>query len=209
MVQSMVKNVGRLLALLIVSVVMAGCATNLPDAPLLPETVQQDSNYIIGPGDELDIFVWRHPELSTEVPVRPDGRISVPLIEDLQAAGKSPGTLGDELEQKFAAFILEPNVTVIVTDFVGPFNEQIRIVGEATAPRAIPFRQGMTVLDAAIEVGGLTEFAAGNRSVIIRRTGAEEEVYRVRLDDLLRNGDVRANVSLLPGDVLIIPEKRF
>ncbi|MEM1138482.1 MAG: XrtA/PEP-CTERM system exopolysaccharide export protein [Pseudomonadota bacterium] len=199
----------RWIGVLLAALALSACASRYPEAPPIAEQTQQIDNYLIGPGDDLEIFVWRHPDLSSKVPVRPDGKISVPLIEDLQAAGKTPGQLGSELETQFAEFILEPNVTVIVTDFIGQFSEQIRIIGEVTNERAIPFRQGMTVLDAALEVGGLTEFAAGNRAVIVRREGDEEKSYRVRLGDLLRNADVSANVTLLPGDVLIVPEKRF
>lgn len=195
---------------LVVGLSLAGCANNYPEAPTISGTAAVQTDYLIGPGDSLNIFVWRHADLSTTVPVRPDGRISVPLIEDVQAAGKTPAALGDEIEKILARFVQEPNVTIIVTSFVGPFAEQIRIVGQATAPRAISYRQGMTVLDAIIEVGGLTEYAAGNRAVLMRETDeGEEKVYRIRLNDLLRDGKVKANVDLLPGDIIIIPESRF
>lgn len=205
------RRLALALALLAGALLVTACQTGHPEAPQLPTSDAATKDYVIGPGDELQVFVWRQPELSTKVPVRPDGRISVPLIPDVMAAGKSPSELGDELTKSYLTYVQEPNVTVIVTKSIGPFSEQIRVVGEATKPQAIPYRQGMTVLDAAIEVGGLTKFAAGNRAVIVRRATpeAKEEVYRVRLDDLLRNGDVTANVSLVPGDVVIIPEKRF
>jgi len=147
--------------------------------------------------------------LSTTVPVRPDGRISLPLIEDLQAANKTPTELARDVEKVLAEFVQNPVVTVIVTNFVGPFDQQVRVVGEASTPQAIPYREKMTVLDVMIAVGGLTEFAAGNRAVIVRSSGKKKNSYRVRLDDLLKDGDVSANVDVLPGDVLIIPQSWF
>lgn len=189
--------------------VLMGCGPNYPDAPSHVSDIEVDNQYHIGPGDRLTIDVWRNADLSAIVPVRPDGRISIPLAEDVLAAGKTPAQLGADLEEILGTYIQDPKVTIIVTDFVGPFGQQIKIVGQATAPRAIAYRKGMTVLDAMIEVGGLTELADGNRAVILRQEGAEEKIYRVRLADLLRNGDVAANVDLIPGDVLIIPESRF
>jgi polysaccharide biosynthesis/export protein len=165
--------------------------------------------YRIGPGDRLRVFVWGNPGLSDEVPVRPDGRISIPLLEDVEAADKTPSELGQEIEQQLAAFVADPLVTVIVTDFVGPFTEQVRVVGEAAEPQAIPYRDDMTMLDVMIEVGGLTEFAAGNRATLVRTADGQEEQYRVRLDDLVRDGDISANVAMRPGDVVIIPETFF
>ena len=143
------------------------------------------------------------------MPVRPDGRISLPLIEDLQAANKTPTELARDVEKVLAEFVQNPVVTVIVTNFVGPFDQQVRVVGEASTPQAIPYREKMTVLDVMIAVGGLTEFAAGNRAVIVRSSGKKKNSYRVRLDDLLKDGDVSANVDVLPGDVLIIPQSWF
>ncbi len=188
---------------------LAACGVSYPEAPVSFKSANHDGEYVIGAGDALSIFVWRNPDLSTEIPVRPDGRISVPLVEDLMAAGRTPKQLGDELETILGKYIQNPNVTVIVTGFVGPYAEQIRIVGEALSPAAIPYRQGMTVLDAVIQVGGLTEFAAGNRAVLMRTVAGEESTYRVRLNDLIKSGDVSANVALVPGDVLIIPVSRF
>jgi polysaccharide biosynthesis/export protein len=162
-------------------------------------------DYLIGPGDGLSIFVWRNPELSISLPVRPDGKISTPLVEDVQAAGKTPTRLARDLEDALKKFIQDPIVTVIV----GPFDQQIRVVGEAQQPAAIPYRENMTILDVMIAVGGLTDFASGNRAVLVRGSGAERQLYRVRLDDLLKDGDVSANVQVLPGDVLIVPESWF
>ena len=167
------------------------------------------AEYRIGPGDRLRVFVWGNPGLSDEVPVRPDGRISTPLLEDVVAANKTPAELAREIEQQLSAFVADPLVTVIVTDFVGPSTQQVRVVGEAAEPQAIPFRDDMTMLDVMIAVGGLTEFAAGNRATLVRTAAGQEEEYRVRLDDLVRDGDISANVAMRPGDVVIIPESYF
>jgi polysaccharide biosynthesis/export protein len=189
--------------------VVAGChgAPPLPSAP--PASSLPSSEYIIGPGDRLNIFVWRNPELSIAVPVRPDGRLSIPLVEDVVAIGKTPTQLSRELEQRLSKYIKEPVVTVIAEGFIGPFNEQVRVIGEAAQPRAIAYRTDMTVLDAMIEVGGLTRYAAGNDSVIVRTTGGKQNTYSVHLDDLIRGGDVASNVALQPGDILIIPQRLF
>jgi polysaccharide export outer membrane protein len=165
--------------------------------------------YKIGPGDMLKVFVWGNPGLTDTVPVRPDGRISIPLIEDLEVENKTPTEAGRMIEQKLAAFVENPLVTVIVTEFVGPPEGTVRVVGEATQPKSIPYRNEMSLLDVMIEVGGLTDFAAGNRATLIRRTGSEQNQYRVRIDDLIRNADITANVPMQPGDVLIIPESYF
>ena len=165
--------------------------------------------YRIGAGDTLNIFVWRNPDLSVTVPVRPDGRISVPLLEDVEAAGKTSTELSREIEKHLAQYIQDPLVTVSVTGFVGNFTEQVRVVGQAAQPQAIPYRANMTLLDAMIQVGGLGEFAAGNRATLIRTVGGEQKQYRVRLADLIKDGDISANRNLLPGDVIIIPESFF
>lgn len=199
----------RLIVGLVAGLVLAGCMTSYPDAPAKSSMEEDKSEYLIGPGDNLQVFVWRNPELTTSVPVRPDGRISVPLIENVVAAGKTPSGLGDEIEEILKTYVQNPQVTIIVTGFVGPFAEQIRIVGEAASPQAISYQKDMTILDAMIQVGGLTEFASGNRAVIVRKIDGQEHIYRVRLNDLLRGGDVGANVELLPGDIIIIPETRF
>ncbi len=189
--------------------VVAACA-QYPEAPAAaPGEPAATPDYLIGPGDQVEIFVWRNPELSLTLPVRPDGRISVPLIEDLPAAGKTPTALARDIESVLKQYVQDPIVTVIVTGFIGPFNQQIRVVGEATEPQALSYRERMTVLDVMISVGGLTEFAAGNRAVVVRQVDGAEQAFRVRLDDLLRDGDVSANVAMLPGDVLIIPQSWF
>lgn len=203
--------IGRTFRCLAAAAVMAlgacGGTSNLPTvAEATPESVPL---YKIGAGDTLDIFVWRNPELSISVPVRPDGRISVPLLEDLVAAGKSATELSREIERDLAQFVQDPLVTVIVTGFVGNYTEQVRILGEATSPQAIPYRSNMTLLDVMIAVGGLTNFAAGNRATLVRTVGGEQKQYRLRLDDLIKDGDITANADILPGDVIIIPESAF
>ena len=165
--------------------------------------------YLIGPGDSLSIFVWRNPDLSTSVPVRPDGRITIPLVEDLQASGKTPTQLARDIEKALAKYVKDPLVTVMVTGFVGPYSQQIRVVGEAAKPQALPYRDRMTLLDVMIAVGGLTEFAAGNRARLIRIVDGKQQVMELRLDDLLKDGDISANIPMLPGDTLIIPESWF
>ena len=162
--------------------------------------------YRVGPGDSLQIFVWRNADLTTQVTVRPDGRITVPLIEDLEAAGKTPSELGKDIEQELAAFIQDPLVTVIMTGFVGTYEQQVRVVGAAANPQAMPYRAGMTLLDVVINVGGLTEFAAGDRATLVRTADGQQTPYRVRLDSLVRDGEIGANAAVYPGDILIIPE---
>jgi polysaccharide export outer membrane protein len=190
--------------------VVAACTG--PTEQLAPATSAErgpSELYRIGPGDTLRVFVWGNPGLSDEVPVRPDGRVSIPLLEDVEAADKTPTELAREIETQLSAFVADPLVTVIVTNFVGPFSEQVRVVGEAAEPQAIPYRDDMTILDVMIEVGGLTEFAAGNRATLVRTADGEQQQYRVRLDDLIRAGDISANVAMHPGDVVIIPQTFF
>ncbi|MEM8771640.1 MAG: XrtA/PEP-CTERM system exopolysaccharide export protein [Pseudomonadota bacterium] len=173
------------------------------------EAAAESPDYLIGPLDQLEIFVWRSPELSTNVTVRPDGRISTPLVEDMLASGKTPSELSRDLEQSLRKYVKTPEVTVIVSNFSSTFDQQVRVLGEAQRPVALPYQSGMTVLDVMVAVGGLTEFAAGNRAVLIRGQGADRQSYRVRLDDLLRKGNISANVPVLPGDVILIPESAF
>lgn len=183
-----------------------GCGGSYPPAP--EKVASPDYNYLIGPLDTLQITVWRNPELSTSVPVRPDGKVSVPLVEDLTAIGKSPTQLARDVEKAMSRFIRDPVVTVLVTQFNGPYGEQIRVVGEATRPQALPYRQRMTLLDVMIAVGGLTDFADGNNASVLR-TSESGRQYRVRLKDLIRRGDVSANIEMRPGDVVIIPQSWF
>lgn len=183
-----------------------GSAAKHPLAPAT--TAAAEHRYKIGPLDQLNIIVWRNVELSATVTVRPDGRIAVPLVDDLMAAGKSPGELSREIEQVLSRVVREPAVTVIVSGFQGVYNEQIRIVGEATRPQAVPYRQHMTLLDVMIQAGGLTDFADGNAAVLVR--GAEGgKQYSVRLKDLLKRGDISANVQVRPGDIVIVPQSWF
>ncbi len=165
--------------------------------------------YVIGPGDQLTVFVYQQPTLSVEVPVRPDGRISVPLVPDMVAAGKTPSELGKQLGIELKKFVQEPNVTVMVKSFQGPADRQVRVIGEATDPQAIAFRSNMTVLDVMIATHGLTKFAAGNRAKIVRHDASGEQTIPVRLSDLLKDGDMSANLALRPGDTLIIPQSWF
>lgn len=188
--------------------ILAACARSELPSVLKAESAPTP-RYLIGPGDQLEIFVWRNPEVSRSVPVRPDGRISVPLIEDLVAVNKTPTQLARDIERELGTYIQEPLVTVIVTGFIGPFPQQVRIIGEATKPQAIPYRANMSMLDVMIAVGGITDFAAGNRAVIVRNVNGKQREYRLRLDDLVRGGDITANVQVLPGDVVIIPESWF
>ena len=186
--------------------VLGACGGTLPPAPRAAAT--PDYNYVIGPLDSLNIIVWRNPDLSGTVPVRPDGKVSVPLVEDLTALGKNPSQLARDIEQAMAKFIRDPVVTVLVTQFHGPYSEQIRVVGEAARPQALPYRQRMTLLDVMIAVGGLTDFADGNNASVLRTADGGRQ-YAVRLKDLVRRGDVSANIEMKPGDVLIIPQSWF
>ena len=167
--------------------------------------------YVIGAGDQLSIFVYHNPDLSEPgVAVRPDGRISTPLIDDITAAGKTPTQLAHDIQDRLKKYVQDPLVTVIVRAFVGPENRQIKVIGEATDPEAIPYRDGMTLLDVMIDTKGLTKYAAGNRAVIIRRDAdGKQETIHVRLSDLLKDGDIKQNVSMEPGDTLIIPQSWF
>ncbi len=192
--------------LLMAMVLVAGCTTY---PPLDPGKSDVNPDYLIGPGDNVNIFIWRQPELSATVPVRPDGKITTPLIEDVQAAGKTPTQLARDMEEVLSLYVRDPVVTVMVTGFRGPFSQRVRVVGEAVNPQAIAFSEHMTLLDVMVEVGGLTEFAAGNRASIVRVENGETRQYGVRIDDLIRRGDIQANVAILPGDILIIPESWF
>ena len=194
---------------LLLAFVVSSCSAKPEVTAGLAEVPEVPPFYQIGAGDSLTIFVWRNAELTTTVTVRPDGRISVPLIEDLYVEGKTPSNLSREIETELAVYIQDPLVTVIVGGFVGTFPQQVRIVGEASQPQAIPYRANMTVLDVIIATGGLTEFADGNNTTLVRIQDGESMEYRVRLDDLLEDGDISANVALLPGDILIVPETFF
>lgn len=217
-------NIGGVMAAVLL---LAACAK--PEGGGLPASTAYSSqtaspeaySYQIGPGDQLQIFVWRNPEVSQTIVVRPDGKITTPLVEDLQASGKTPNQLARDLEKALETYIRQPIVTVIVAGGIGPYSEQIRVVGQVTSqssttttqtagPRAqaIAYRQKMTLLDVMVAVGGLNEFADGNRTKIVRVVDGKQQEYQVRLNDLL-NGDISANVDMLPGDILIVPESWF
>jgi polysaccharide biosynthesis/export protein len=199
----LVRCLGVLIA---VAFLASGCSSNLPAAPASAGSANY--SYLIGPGDTVNIVVWRNPELSATIPVRPDGKISAPLVEDMQAAGKDPSALARDIEKVLGKYIRDPVVTVVVTNFVGPYSEQIRVVGEAAKPQVLSYKQKMTLLDVMIAVGGVTDFAAGNRATILRTSEGNKQ-YGVRVNDLIKNGDITANVEMRPGDVLIIPQSWF
>ncbi|MGZ8321046.1 MAG: XrtA/PEP-CTERM system exopolysaccharide export protein [Telluria sp.] len=186
---------------------LGGCASTANTAA--PMAQAPDKDYLIGPGDTLSIVVWRNPEVSQGVPVRPDGKITTPLVEDLQAAGKTSTELARDIEKALAKFIQQPVVTVIVTGFVGNYGEQVRVIGQAAKPQALPFRRNMSLMDVMIAVGGVTEYASGNRASIIRTINGKQQKLAVRLDDLIKDGDISANTYMYPGDVLVIPESYF
>lgn len=199
----------KLMLVIGISALLLGCGSSGTSPQELPWKSVEDYDYIIGPGDQLQIFVWRNPDLTISVPVRPDGKISVPLVEDLPAADKTATQLAREIEVALSKFVRDPLVTVIVTQFQGVYQTQVRVVGQAAEPRALPYRDNMTLLDVMIAVGGLTEFAAGNRSQLVRTVDGETTHATVRIEDLIRDGDISANVPVAPGDVLIIPEAWF
>lgn len=195
-----------LAALAVIS--LSGCGS-LGSHPPAPQTVEAPQlRYRIGPLDALSIVVWRNPELSTTVTVRPDGYVSTPLVDDLLAAGKSPSELSREVEKALSRLIRDPVVSVIVTSFQGVYADQIRIVGEAARPQAIPYRQQMTVLDVMIQAGGVTDFADGNGAVLVRGSEGGKQ-YSLRLKDLLKRGDISANADVKPGDIIIVPQSWF
>ena len=209
-----IQNIFRCMLLFLATAVVANCSSTgmrsiHSTEALAASSSDENQQYLIGPGDQLNVFVWGDQELSTQVVVRPDGLISTPLVEDLQASGKTSTELARSLEQKLSKYVKNPKVTITISHFVGQYTEQIRVVGQAAQPQAIPYRQGMTLLDVVIAVGGLTEYAAGNRASIVRKINGKSEQFRVRLDDLIRDGDISANAQMLPGDVLIIPETWF
>jgi polysaccharide biosynthesis/export protein len=186
---------------------LAGCGTAYP--PLSRQGSVIDTPYLVGPGDTVNIVVWRNPDLSMSIPVRPDGKISTPLVEDLQASGKTSTQLARDIEKVLAKYIQSPVVTVIVTTFVGPYSQQVRVIGEAAKPQALAYRESMTLLDVMITVGGITDFADGNKASILRTGGGRTQRFGVRLIDLVRGGDLSADVVMRPGDVLIIPQSFF
>ena len=192
----------------VLGLVLGACAPTYP--PLSEVEAGAPAPYLIGPGDTIRVDVWRSPELSVTIPVRPDGKISTPLVDDMQAAGKTTGQLARDIENALAKYVQKPVVTVIVTNFVGLYSEQVRVIGEAAKPQALPYSANMTLLDVMIQVGGITNFADGNKASIRRRTADGKTVqFGVRVSDLVRGGDLSANVPMRPGDILIIPQSYF
>jgi polysaccharide export outer membrane protein len=209
LISDTIASVGRVLAALCATALLASCSsfsTTFPPAPA--QAGLADYTYIIGAGDSVNIIVWRNPELSTTVPVRPDGKVAAPLVDEVMAQGKTSVELARDIEKVLGKYVRDPIVTVMVNGFIGPFSEQIRVVGEAARPQALPYKVKMTMLDVMIAVGGLTDFAAGNSATILRTSEGNKQ-YTVRLTDLIKRGDVSANVEVRPGDILIIPQSFF
>jgi polysaccharide export outer membrane protein len=197
---------------LVLSLLIVSCASAPTPAPHPTPTPAEakptDSNYIIGPGDTLEVFVWRNPELTVTVPVRPDGKISTPLVEDMVAVGKTPPQLARDMEKVLSEYVREPKVNIIVTTAASAFS-LVKVVGQVTHPSALPYREGMRVLDAILAVGGLTQFASGNHARIVRVENGKETIIHVKVADLVNSGDVKQNALLKPGDVLVVPQSIF
>ena len=192
---------------------LTSCSSNptLPTATIYPAKTDaaESYNYLIGPGDQLNIFVWRNPEVSGSFVVRPDGKITTSLVEDIPASGKTPTQLARTIEERLSTYLREPIVTVTINGFVGPYSEQIRVIGEAAQPRAVSYGKNMTLLDVMIAVGGLTEFADGNDAVLVRIENGKQRQYQLFIEDLIKSGDIKANVDVYPGDIIVIPEAWF
>ncbi len=197
---------------LVISPLIISCASGptveLPPTPSQASAKAASADYIIGPGDTLQVFVWRNPELSVTVPVRPDGKISTPLVENMVAIGKSAQQLSRDMEGVLSEYVRSPKVNIIVTTAASAFS-LVKVVGQVARPQAIPYREGMTVLDAVLSVGGLSQFASGNRARIVRIVNGQEQVIHVKLTDLMNNGDIHENVPLKPGDVVVVPQSMF
>ncbi|GHE89349.1 XrtA/PEP-CTERM system exopolysaccharide export protein [Thalassotalea profundi] len=209
-----IRMINKLKAFVFLAIgyVLVGCSANtLPPASLHKSTTVDVSSYkyLIGAGDSVNIFVWRNPEVSGTFVVRPDGMITTSLVEDIPVSGKTPTELAREIEKILGTYLREPVVTVTVNNFVGPFSEQVRVIGEAAQPQSISYVQNMTLLDVMISVGGLTEFADGNDARLVRIEGGTQKQYDIYIEDLLKNGDIAANVDVLPGDIIVIPETWF
>lgn len=202
----MVRSAGLLALMLFAAPIAARAQAETAQAAAAPAA----SNYIIGAGDELRVFVWKNPDLSVDVPVRPDGKISTPLVPDAQAQGKTPTELATDLRTALSRYIQDPVVTVLVKTFEAPGSASaIRVIGAAVTPKAVPYHTGLTALDVLIEVGGLNTFADGNDAILIRTENNGNRTYALRLADLLRNGEMNANMKLMPGDIIRIPERWF
>ena len=203
----------KVVVTLLLAQIISACSTNinLPTATLHPSSTKDITSYkyLIGAGDVLNIFVWRNPEVSGSFIVRPDGMITTSLVEDIKVSGKTPTELARSIEEILSTYLKEPIVTVTVNNFVGPFSEQIRVIGEAAQPQAINYTQHMTLLDVMIQVGGLTEFADGNSAVLVRIEDGQQKQYEILIDQLLKDGEISANIDMLPGDIIIVPEAWF
>lgn len=196
--------------MLLCGLMVSGCVANkYPSAPTQLDEEGGNYGYIIGAGDRLNVYVWGYEDLSDEITVRPDGKITTKLVEDLEASGRTPSELAREIERRYRDFVKQPVVTVSVDNFVGSRNQQVRIMGAGEQPRSVPYTPEMTLLDLVIEVGGLGEFANGNSAVLVRKVKGVDINYSLKIDDLLRKGEIEANVPLLPGDIVIVPESRF
>ena len=198
----------------VLPVMLAGLLTACASGPVFPPAPAKASDnaewhYLLGPGDSVNVFVWGNPEVSGTFPVRPDGMMTMNLVEDLPASGKTPSQLAREIEKILARYIQDPVVTVIVAGGVGPYSQQIRVIGQAAKPQALNYREEMSLVDVMISVGGLTDFASGNRASILRVVEGKPQQFTVRLEDLVKGGDISANVEMRPGDVLVIPESWF
>jgi len=203
----------KVVVVLLLAQIISACATKnlLPMATLHPSNTADISSYkyLIGAGDVLNIFVWRNPEVSGSFVVRPDGMITTSLVEDIEVSGKTPTELARSIEEILGTYLRDPIVTVTVNNFVGPFSEQIRVIGEAAKPQAINYTQHMTLLDVMIQVGGLTEFADGNAAVLVRIEDSKQKQYDIMIGKLIKDGEISANIDILPGDIIIIPEAWF
>jgi len=201
-----------MLGWLVLSPLTISCASAPTPAPTPTPTPAEakapDNNYIIGPGDKLEVFVWRNPELSVTVPVRPDGKLSTPLVEDMVAVGKTPPQLARDMEKVLSEYVRAPKVNIIVTEAISE-SSRVQVVGQVTHPQALAYHEGMHVLDAILAVGGLTQFASGNRARIVRKENGKETTIHVKVADLVNSGDVKQNVPLKPGDVLVVPQSIF
>jgi polysaccharide export outer membrane protein len=202
------KSLTVCIASLLALAAVGACAAPPPSSGALPATAPVSTAYLIGPGDTLQVFVWRNAELSSTVPVRPDGKISIPLVEDMVAVGKTPSQLARDIEAVLGAYVKSPQVNVIVTQPLSAFS-QIKIIGQVVHPQSLPYREGMTVLDAVLQVGGLAPYAAGNRAKVMRVEDGKQREIKIRLEALVNDGDMKQNVPLKPGDVLVVPETRF
>lgn len=206
------ENLSRMLVagVALLMLFLVGCGGSTPSVDYEAPAPVEDQDYVIGAGDSLQVFVWGHDDLTVTVQVRPDGAISTPLVEDMPAAGRTPTELARAIEAQLEEYVRSPTVTIILQQFVGEYERQIRVVGQAAEPQALSYRNGMTLLDVMIAVGGLSEFASGNKAKIVRRTPeGQETVINVRISDLINKGEMQQNVKMLPGDVLIIPESMF